>query len=366
VGSPPVGPSQTKQALPLEASLPGATIAFSHIWTTALAQAETLTAQRLRNTKGLVLPLPDAKPQAESRPNDSAATGIFSSEKTDPLPLLLSFNATPIAAPETGASTTKNDAASRSLSVSAAGQEDSEEAPPSTSAPVAFTAKFKTDASGAAPDPDSAASPTLSRSATAVASGDAEVMRPPVANQSIASGLPASDSNLIPAAGAPIQALTSSQKIASPLSAEPTEATTETPASAPQPMKEIAFQLPGARGVEVRLTERAGEVRMDVRTGDAALTQDLRGNLHDLLSGLERKGISAEVTHPGDHATAPAARSAESGAFKDQTPGGQGGAFDRQPQQRNRQPGQPPEPLASKARASAWSAQANLSFEKEK
>jgi hypothetical protein len=133
--------------------------------------------------------------------------------------------------------------------------------------------------------------------------------------------------------------------------------------AAPQPMKEIALQLPGTRGLEVRLTERAGEVHVDVRSADAAFTQDLRGNLHDLVTGLERKGFSAEVSTSTEHTPA-AARSAETGTSKDQTSGGQSGS-DKQRQQRNRQPDEPPEPTNSKDRSAVWNAQASASFGKE-
>jgi hypothetical protein len=140
-------------------------------------------------------------------------------------------------------------------------------------------------------------------------------------------------------------------------------------------LKEIALQLPGARGVEVRVSEHAGEVHIDVRSGDAVLTQDLRGNLHDLVAGLERKGFSAEVSHIAERAATPASRPGDTGASKDQPQDGQGGAFDRQPQQRNRQSGQQPEPENPKAPAiarneqarneHAWNEQANSSFGKE-
>ena len=77
---------------------------------------------------------------------------------------------------------------------------------------------------------------------------------------------------------------------------------TESPApiAAPaSPVRGLALHLPGNKGVELRMTERSGEVRVEVHSADREFTQDLRDNLHELVSGLERKGFSAEVSHPG-------------------------------------------------------------------
>ncbi len=78
---------------------------------------------------------------------------------------------------------------------------------------------------------------------------------------------------------------------------EPITEIRSTPVAAPS-LKEISFQIPGSRGVEIKLTESAGQVRIDVRSGDAMLTRDLRGNLHELVSSLDKKGFNSEVSHP--------------------------------------------------------------------
>ena len=80
------------------------------------------------------------------------------------------------------------------------------------------------------------------------------------------------------------------------------EPTGEPEAAAPMaPVRDISLRMPGTgpRGVEVRLTEKAGEVRVDVRSADPELTESLRGNLHDLMSNLDRRGLTAETWHPG-------------------------------------------------------------------
>ena len=359
----PLGSFPVKSS-PTTESLPSQTEAFSRVWATALAETETATAQRLRSTKGLVLPLSEQKKAPQGPNNDSVVAGgfegAFSNEKSDALPLVLSLTA-PQSLPSagsTGNGGTRGDVAPASQT----GNDDVEDAPLSAAGEVAFTAKIKSpvsEAGAAVPvsTPNSALASVVSRDATSSQLADE--------GTNAATPLARGGLDEAPASGYAANAASAatSQKVSAPL--EPADATLEAPTAAPQPMREIALQLPGARGVEVRLSEHAGEVRIDVRSGDAGLTQDLRGNLHDLVSGLERKGFSAEVSHLPEHAAAPS-RAADTGASKDQTPGGgQGGAFDRQPQQRNRQPGQQPEPTNSKARATAWNEQANSSFGKE-
>jgi hypothetical protein len=335
------------------------TEAFSRAWVNALEQSEATTAQRLRSTKGLVLPLAEPKPATQGPTNDSVSTSVFTNEKTESLPLVLSFNAQlPAGDGEKNAETVRGVPGS----ISGVGNEDPEETLVSAPGELAFTAKIKSQdaASDTTPAPSSnAIAKSITSTQTAelglsalVSGGKADLGIP------VISGYAAND---------PANPGTSinSSKILPSTPIESVDATQQAATSAPQPLKEIALQLPGARGVEVRLTEHAGEVHVDVRSGDAGLTQDLRDNLHDLVSGLERKGFSTEVSHVAEHAAAPASRSGDTGASKDQTPGDQSGAFDRQPQQRNRQPGQQPEPTNSKARGTAWTEQANSSFGKE-
>jgi hypothetical protein len=332
------------------------TEAFSRAWANALEQSELTTAQRLRSTKGLALPMAETKPAAQGQTNDTSSTGVFANEKTDPLPLVLSLSAPqlPPPAPNNGGYVNRS-----SGSISAAGNEDPEDTPLSVPGELAFSAKIKS------PEPELGSEAPISSSAAAKSASaqflDAGTNTAVVVGKSELDVAPLSGSvsnNLVNAGGSAV-----STKFVSPSPTETVEAAP--PAPAPQPLKEIALQLPGARGVEVRLSEHAGEVRIDVRSGDAALTQDLRGNLHDLVAGLERKGFSAEVSPLPEQATTPSGRSADMGASKDQTPGGQGGAFDRQPQQRHRQHGQHPEATNSKAGTAAWTAQANSSFGKE-
>jgi hypothetical protein len=54
------------------------------------------------------------------------------------------------------------------------------------------------------------------------------------------------------------------------------------------------------RSVEVRLTERAGDVRVAVRTPDTRLAGDLRQDLPALTSRLEQSGYRTAAWHPGE------------------------------------------------------------------
>jgi hypothetical protein len=125
------------------------------------------------------------------------------------------------------------------------------------------------------------------------------------------------------------------------------------------PVRDLALHLPGANGVEVRMSERSGEVHVEVRTGDREFTQDLRDNLHELVSGLERKGFAAEVSHPGEPLSA---RAGQASSSNDSPSDGQGGASAQdQEQQRQHQQkfdGRPPQ-----ARAVEWSETFNFNLE---
>jgi hypothetical protein len=69
---------------------------------------------------------------------------------------------------------------------------------------------------------------------------------------------------------------------------------------APTPARDIKLELSGDdRRVEVRLTERAGEVRVAVRTTDPHLAGSLREDLPSLSARLTEGGYRTESWHPG-------------------------------------------------------------------
>jgi hypothetical protein len=69
--------------------------------------------------------------------------------------------------------------------------------------------------------------------------------------------------------------------------------------------REIKLELTGGdRRVEVRLSDRAGEVRVAVRTPDSHLAGTLRENLPELSTRLAETGMRSEVWRPAGSAAA--------------------------------------------------------------
>jgi hypothetical protein len=125
-------------------------------------------------------------------------------------------------------------------------------------------------------------------------------------------------------------------------------------------VRDMKFEVTGGeRRVEVRLSERAGEVKMTVRTADAPLASSLRENLPALSARLAESGFKSEAWRPAASSANEwrhDARSAAGGASQDANaqPRGQ----DRQPQdgagQRRTKSSQEPMPLKEKGRDFAW------------
>ena len=68
--------------------------------------------------------------------------------------------------------------------------------------------------------------------------------------------------------------------------------------------------------VEVRLFERAGELRVSVRSADPQLNTELRSGLGDLAGKLEKTGFQTETWHPANEHTKPAEAAAHTGNSK--------------------------------------------------
>ena len=114
------------------------------------------------------------------------------------------------------------------------------------------------------------------------------------------------------------------------------------PAAAPEAPKpaaahDIKLQVAGQgdQRVEVRVSERAGDMHVDVRTPDSGLAGDLREDLPALASKLEQTGFRAETWHPAGAAERPrTAEAAPGGASQNsgRQPGQNGGQRQRDPQ----------------------------------
>jgi hypothetical protein len=113
----------------------------------------------------------------------------------------------------------------------------------------------------------------------------------------------------------------------------------ETPPIAPAalaPVKDLALHLGGPQNIEVRVSEKSGEIRVDVRTADPNLAQDLRGGLHELVSKLDSKGFTTAVSSPTEN-TITAARSGDASLSQDDSSGGQHSSAQQDEQQKQQQ-----------------------------
>ena len=75
------------------------------------------------------------------------------------------------------------------------------------------------------------------------------------------------------------------------------------PESAPprtEPVRDISFRIASsnANPVDIRLTERAGEIRVAVHAADPVLTRSLQSNVAELAGKLERSGFHTETFLP--------------------------------------------------------------------
>jgi hypothetical protein len=87
-----------------------------------------------------------------------------------------------------------------------------------------------------------------------------------------------------------------------PQDAMESESKPEAPAT--PALRDMKFEVTGGESrVEVRLSERGGEVKMTVRTPDANLASTLRENLPALSTRLAESGFKSEAWHPAASST---------------------------------------------------------------
>jgi hypothetical protein len=104
-------------------------------------------------------------------------------------------------------------------------------------------------------------------------------------------------------------------------------ATTPEPAKAAA-VRDMKFEVTGGeQRIEVRLSERAGEVKMTVRTADEPLASALRENLPALSARLAESGFKSEAWRPPAsstnewrHGADVSARGASTGSNQDANP----------------------------------------------
>ena len=102
-------------------------------------------------------------------------------------------------------------------------------------------------------------------------------------------------------------------------------------------VRDMKFEVAGGQQrVEVRLSERAGEVKMTVRTADEPLANTLRENLPTLSARLAESGFKSEAWRPAASSTNELRHTAESGARGASHDTNRDG--DAQPRQQEREP----------------------------
>ena len=133
-----------------------------------------------------------------------------------------------------------------------------------------------------------------------------------------------------------------------------TESAEAQPAAAPAPVRDIAVRLPSdTQHLEVRLTERGGDVRVEVRSTDPQLTEEMRGNLHELMNNLERRGLSGEAWHPGSESEVHVSRAGDAQLSQHSSDSQQESGRHQNPQQ-HQQPQQRESSQSRQARASQF------------
>jgi hypothetical protein len=132
------------------------------------------------------------------------------------------------------------------------------------------------------------------------------------------------------------------------------------PASPGAPPRGIKLEVAGGeRRVEVRLSERAGELRVAVRTPDSHLAGTLRENLPELATRFTQSGIRSEIWRPAStqagewrHTTVPLSRAL--GQDGDSRSGQQGGGSQEDARQRQARDAQSPKSNKEKGKDFAW------------
>lgn len=137
--------------------------------------------------------------------------------------------------------------------------------------------------------------------------------------------------------------------------AEPHRTPAPEPEPAPpvSPARDIRLQVAGGdRRVDVRLTERAGQVQVSVRTPDSQLAGALRDDLAALSARLEQSGFRAETWHPAGARIEHFGPSGDSSAAGSSGYRQSSGGGDRQ-QQHEPPPRRAPQPETNQGRDSA-------------
>jgi hypothetical protein len=124
----------------------------------------------------------------------------------------------------------------------------------------------------------------------------------------------AANTAAVPEAVSAYSAAQPSGKPAAIQSSAPTTEITE-PHHTPSQPQSLDFRVAGTdnRDVTVRVSQRAGDVQMTVRTGDSDLAQSLRQHLPELSDRLAQTGVQADIWRPSAAAGSGANNNADPG-----------------------------------------------------
>ncbi len=291
---------------------------FHAAWNHALSQDDMIgVASHLSGSQQAVQALRLSK----SRINPDAIAVVLPQNppETTPINLTVPAPAVPTAAPSRSGSS--NPAASPSIENP---NNSDVEAPAPSTDPLAFTARMRNSEEPAFEVPTGKSQ---------IASIESQAV--------VVSAEPAGDPSAVKQIGQAYQQAGGSTELApapGPARSVPVQPI-ETPPLAPAalaPVKDLALHLGGPQNIEVRVSETSGEIRVDVRTADPNLAQDLRGGLHELVSKLDSKGFTTAVSAPSEN-TITAARSGDASLSQDDSSGSQHSGAQQDEQQKQQQ-----------------------------
>ncbi len=115
------------------------------------------------------------------------------------------------------------------------------------------------------------------------------------------------------------------------------------PVASSQPVRDLSFHIGAgtANQVDVRIQDRAGEVRVAVHSSDPELTTDMRQQLGDLVVRLDRAGYHSETFKPTSETQSAQSSSESSDSGKQDSSGDSQQQQQEQPQGRQRKDAQP-------------------------
>lgn len=216
--------------------------------------------------------------------------------------------------------------------------DDGQAAAPNTAIPVNTRSAFlATEAGQAASAPDRRAAGPLAGAAT---KGAAPSSEHPTGDHGESATAGQTDIGSAGNPGNVATPLPASREVQVPVPAQESGAArpaeVEPPEPAAQPVsRDVSLHLAdGESSVDIRMAERAGEIRVTVHTPDRDLANSLRADLPDLVGKLRQSGFQAEAWRPAATPSDAGRRGGSDGSpYQEHSPGGRKDGRQQQPQQ---------------------------------